>query len=214
MSLSSGDAAEEVVRLALSGADISLRLVASATKNLGTLMLALGRNHKKLSGKTNMHKMLRQTRDIQAVTMTPKEYKAFKKRSGKYKILYATVKDKKDKSKSVDVLMPLTEMSRATLLLQLIGVNDTVNLTPPQKTKEKEEMSKNADRSATALKDTKQQPTSSRQNSTTPKVPQTMNNQKPSVEAKLEGYRQQQSATRGPTKTQRKRRGAKSELIK
>ena len=39
MSLGSGDAAEEVVRLALNGADITLRLVASATRNLAALMV-------------------------------------------------------------------------------------------------------------------------------------------------------------------------------
>ena len=212
MSLSSGDAAEEVVRLALSGADITLRLVASATKNLGAMVLALRKGHKKLSGKTNMHKMLKQTREIQAITMTPKQYKAFKKKSRKYKILYATVKDKTDKTKSVDVLMPVTELSRANRLFERIGINDSPSPAQSEKTKEKEEKSKNAHRSEPASRDTKSKPASSRQNSTTPKAPQTMNNQKPSVEAKLEGYRQQQSATRGPTKTQRKRRGAKMEI--
>ena len=208
MSLSSGDAAEEVVRLALSGADITLRLVASATRNLGAMVLALRKDHKKLSGKTNMHKMLKQTREIQAITMTPKQYKAFKKKSRKYKILYATVKDKTDKTKSVDVLMPVTELSRANRLFERIGINDSPSPSQPEKTKEKEEKSKNVHRSEPASRDTKSKPASSRQNSTTPKAPQTMINQKPSVEAKLEGYRQQQSATRGPTKTQRKRRGA------
>ena len=208
MSLSSGDAAEEVVRLALSGADITLRLVASATKNLGAMVLALRKDHKKLSGKTNMHKMLKQTREIQAITMTPKQYKAFKKKSRKYKILYATVKDKTDKTKSVDVLMPVTELSRANRLFERIGINDSPSPSQPEKTKEKEEKSKNVHRSEPASRDTKSKPASSRQNSTTPKAPQTMINQKPSVEAKLEGYRQQQSASRGPAKTQRKRRGA------
>ena len=210
MSLSSGDAAEEVVRLALSGADITLRLVASATKNLGAMVLALRKGHKKLSGKTNMHKMLKQTREIQAITMTPKQYKAFKKKSRKYKILYATVKDKTDKTKSVDVLMPVTELSRANRLFERIGINDSPSPSQPEKTKEKEEKSKNVHRSEPASRDTKSKPASSRQNSTTPKAPQTMNNQKPSVEAKLEGYRQRQSAARGPTNTQRKRRGAKA----
>ena len=211
MSLGSGDAAEEVVRLALSGADITLRLVASATKNLAALMVGLGKKHKKLSGKTKMHKMLRETRDIQIVTMTPKEYKAFKRRAGKYKILYATVKDKKDKSKAVDVLMPLTEMSRASLLLQRIGIHDQI--TQPQQ-KVREEQVKNANRSGPSSRDTKNRQPSSGRQSTSPKSPQTMANQKPSVEAKLEGYRQQQSATREPTETQRKRRRAKTSLLR
>ena len=152
--------------------------------------------------------MLRETRDIQNVTINPKDLKALKKREGKYKILYATVKDKKGKNKDIDVLMPLTEMSRASLLLQRIGISDQAP--QPQKTlgKAREEQVKNVDRSAPNSRDTKSKSTSSRQASTSPKAPQMMNNQKPSVEAQLEGYRQQQNATRGPTKTQRKRRGA------
>lgn len=64
MSMSSGDAADEVVRMMLSGAELTLRLTASATKNLLAITIALAKSHKQLYGRTNMKKMLRETRDI------------------------------------------------------------------------------------------------------------------------------------------------------
>ena len=210
MSLSSGDVAGEVVRLALTGTEITLRMAASATKSLAVMTLALAKHQKQLSGKINMRKMLKGNRDIRVFTMTPQQYRKFKKKAKKYRILYSTVKDKDGKGRSIDVLMPATELERANAIFARIDYGREQSEPQPQKTKEKakEEKSKNVDRSATALRDTKSRPTSSRQNSTTHQSPQKTNNQKPSVEARLESYRQQQSAPRGPTKTQRKRRGA------
>ena len=50
----SGDAADTVVRVMLTGTEITLRLTASATKNLLALSVALAKQHKQISGKTNM----------------------------------------------------------------------------------------------------------------------------------------------------------------
>ncbi|MFQ7749742.1 MAG: hypothetical protein ACLRJV_21660 [Eubacteriales bacterium] len=48
-----------MVRMLLSGTEVVIRLSGSALKNLLALTLALARNHKKLSGKVNLGKMLR-----------------------------------------------------------------------------------------------------------------------------------------------------------
>lgn len=201
MSLSSGDTADEVVRLALSGTEITLRLAASATKNLAMLTLALGKNHKKLSGKTNLRKMLKETREIQTISLTPEQYKLFQKRAAKYKILYATIRDRQNVDRNVDVLLPVSELSRANLLMERIGLGES-----QKPSKKQEEHAKNGSRWEPGWSDTRNNPTCSKQRDGT----QRTNDQKHSIEAKLEGYRQQQSATRGPTRTQRKRRGAKA----
>lgn len=195
MSLSSGDTADEVVRLALSGTEITLRLAASATKNLAMLTLALGKNHKKLSGKTNLRKMLKETREIQTISLTPEQYKLFQKRAAKYKILYATIRDKRDSGQNIDILMPVTELSRANLLMERIGLGEK-----PKRPKEKEEHAKNGSRWEPGWSDTRNNPTCSKQKDGT----QRANDQKPSIEAKLEGYRQ--SSSRGDGKSHMKHR--------
>lgn len=194
MSLSSGDTADEVVRLALSGTEITLRLAASATKNLAMLTLALGKNHKKLSGKTNLRKMLKETREIQTISLTPEQYKLFQKRAAKYKILYATIRDRQNVDRNMDVLLPVSELSRANLLMERIGLGEK-----PKQTKE--EHSKNGSRWEPGWSDTRNNPTCSKQKDGT----QRTNDQKHSIEAKLEGYRQ--SSSRGGNKTRRRRRG-------
>ena len=56
--INSGDAAETVARVMLTGTEVTLRLTASATKNLLALSVALANQHKQISGKINMKKML------------------------------------------------------------------------------------------------------------------------------------------------------------
>lgn len=216
MSLSSGDVAGEVVRLALTGTEITLRMAASATKSLAVMTMALAKHQRQLSGKINMRKMLKGNRDIRVFTMSPQQYRKFKKKAKKYRILYSVVKDKDGKGRSIDVLMPATELERANAIFERIDYGREQSEPQPQKTKEKEEKSKNVHRSVPGSKDTKAKPNSSRQDTDLTMAAQAVKSgkpSKPSIEAKLEGYRQQQSASRGPTKTQRKRRGASTKTL-
>ena len=75
MNIGGGEAADQMVRMLLSGTEVVIRLSGSALKNLLALTLALARNHKKLSGKVNLGKMLRETRDLRQFSMTPEQYK-------------------------------------------------------------------------------------------------------------------------------------------
>ena len=77
MNIGGGEAADQMVRMLLSGTEVVIRLSGSALKNLLALTLALARNHKKLSGKVNLGKMLRETRDLRQFSMTPEQYKEF-----------------------------------------------------------------------------------------------------------------------------------------
>ena len=97
MNVGGGEAADQMVRMMLSGTEVMVRLSGSALKNLLALTMALASNRKVLSGKVNMGKMLRETRDLRRFPMTPQQYKQFKKLAKKHKLLYSVIKDKDDK---------------------------------------------------------------------------------------------------------------------
>lgn len=107
-----------MVRMLLSGTEVVIRLSGSALKNLLALTLALARNHKKLSGKVNLGKMLRETRDLRQFSMTPEQYKEFQHRARKQKLLFATVRDRDGRGKLIDVILPVTELDRANQIFQ------------------------------------------------------------------------------------------------
>ena len=111
MNIGSGEAADQMVRMMLSGGEVTVRLGASAIKNLAAISIALARNHKTLTGRVQMKQMLQQTRDLRLFSMTKEEYKAFRKEAGHQKLLYATIRDKR--TGQIDVVLPTTDLERA-----------------------------------------------------------------------------------------------------
>lgn len=115
MNIGGGEAADQMVRMMLTGTEVTVRLGASALKNLLAITLALAKHHKTLSGKVNMGKMLRETRDIRMFPMSPEQYQAVKQ-----KILFSVIRNSDGRGKVVDVAMPVTELERANLIFERI----------------------------------------------------------------------------------------------
>ena len=63
MTVGGGEAADQMVRMMLSGGEVAVRLGGSALKNLLALTMALAKNNRTISGKVSMTKMLQETRD-------------------------------------------------------------------------------------------------------------------------------------------------------
>ena len=120
MNVGGGEAADQMVRMMLSGTEVAVRLSGSALKNLLALTMALAHNRKTLSGKVNMGKMLKETRDLRRFPMTPQQYKQFQKLAKKYKLLFSVIRDKDEKGKLLDVILPVTELDRANTIFERI----------------------------------------------------------------------------------------------
>ena len=121
MNIGGGEAADQLVRMMLSGTEVAVRLGGSALKNMLALSLALAKNNKTISGKVNLSKMLRETRDLRQFPMTPEQYKEFSKLAKKQKILFSAIRDKDDQGKLIDVILPVTELDRANMILERVG---------------------------------------------------------------------------------------------
>lgn len=120
MNVGGGEAADQMVRMMLSGTEVMVRLSGSALKNLLALTMALASNRKTLFGKVNMGKMLKETRDLRRFPMTPQQYKQFQKLAKKHKLLFSVIKDKDDRGKLMDVILPVTELDRANAIFERI----------------------------------------------------------------------------------------------
>ncbi|MCI8537439.1 MAG: PcfB family protein [Oscillospiraceae bacterium] len=121
MNIGGGEAADQLVRMMLSGTEVAVRLSGSALKNMLALTMALAKNNKTLSGKVNLGKMLRETRDLRQFPMTPEQYKQFSRLAKKQKILFSAIRDKDDRGKLVDVILPVTELDRANMIFDRLA---------------------------------------------------------------------------------------------
>ena len=120
------------MKMYLSGTEMVVRLSGSFLKNLLAIMMALAKNHKKVYGKISLANMLRETRDLRTFTMTPAQYKAFKKLAKKQGILFAAVSDKDGKEKLFDVILPATEVDRANRIFERILYNPNLGPESPE----------------------------------------------------------------------------------
>ena len=127
MNVGGGEAADQMVRMMLSGTEVAVRLSGSALKNMLALTMALAQNRKTISGKVNMGKMLRETRDLRRFPLTPQQYKQFKKLAQKHKLLYSVIRDRDGRGKLMDVILPVTELDRANAIFERI-----LYTTPPE----------------------------------------------------------------------------------
>ena len=121
MNIGGGEAADQLVRMMLSGSEVAVRLGGSALKNMLALTMALAKNNKTISGKINLGKMLRETRDLRQFPMSPEQYRQFSKLAKKQKILFSAIRDKDGTGKLIDVILPVTELDRANMIFERVG---------------------------------------------------------------------------------------------
>ena len=204
MTTSGSDAAETMVRMALSGAEVSVKLTASAAKNVLAITIALAKNHKKLYGKTRLRKMLQETRDIRVFQMSAAQFKRFERHAKRYKILYASVRDKTGQGGAIDLILPATELERANMVFEKIlygqeQKNPSAPAKEPQRQKEKADDPKNVSRSEPGFNDTRSKAKSGRPEEIS--GPTRTTSERPSVAVQLEEYHQMIIGRRTPAKT-------------
>lgn len=188
MNIGGGEAADQLVRMMLSGTEVAVRLGGSALKNLLALTMALAKNNKALYGKVSLGKMLRETRNLRQFPMTPEQYKEFSRLAKKQKILFSAISDKDDKGKLIDVILPETELDRANMLFERITYNAPKPKAAQQEsgTPEKEETQSKKD-----IQSARDSPATKRRASTPQKAETSTTSERPSVEGRLKGYRAQ-----------------------
>lgn len=205
MNIGGGEASEQVMRLALQGGEIAVRLGGTLAKNIAAMMLALYKNHKMLYGKQNLGRILRNDlRDIRKFPMSMEQFKAFQKISPKYKVLYAAIGNKGRAAKRpgavIDLMLPIEEIGRANMAFERIGY---VPQKEPESLRKEEQTPKKESRSRESSKDTRSK-TNTRDRAGTMKT-----NEKPSVEEKLKGYKaqKQQAVQKQPVRSKSKTKG-------
>ena len=84
----SGDAAEQVVRMSLEGAEFALKITGSAAKNLAAALYTVLKDQKKTKGKARIEAMLREKRPLKVYTIKKEDCPEFAKQAKGYGILY------------------------------------------------------------------------------------------------------------------------------
>lgn len=116
----SGEVADLLVKEGIQITEESIKLLAAGSKNLAAFLWALAKDNKKLSGKTNMARLLREGKKLEVFHIKEddlKEFRAYAKKG----VLFAAVKDRRREDGMVDLITNVDYMSQVNLFLQRRG---------------------------------------------------------------------------------------------
>ena len=201
MNVGGGEAADQMVRMMLSGGEVAVRLSGSAIKNMLALSLALAKSHRTLSGRVRMGKMLRETRGLRVFPMSAEKYRQFQKLAGRQKLLYSAIRDQDGGSKVVDVVLPVTELYRANVIFQRMLYQPEREGPVKEQEREVSQPPKKESRWGRGLRDTGERSPGRSGSGGTPEK-----DDRPSVLDRLKAYREQLDHQRGRAPAREKNR--------
>ena len=124
-----GDAAEQVVRLSLEGAEVAARVSGEAAKGIAILLAATLRQEQKTRGKSRLTSMLKSGKDLTVFALQQKDLKQFMQEAKRYGVLYCVLKEKNPISglEEVDIITRAEDASRVQRVLERFHLAGTVD---------------------------------------------------------------------------------------
>lgn len=122
MSYSSGEAAEQVVRMTLNGVEVAAKISGKAAERLAVLLYAVLKDQKKTRGKTRLNSMLRSGKELKVFAIGDRDLEKFCREAKKYGILYYVLKDKTANDGHTDVFVRAEDASKINRIFDRFGI--------------------------------------------------------------------------------------------
>lgn len=122
MSYSSGEAAEQVVRMTLNGVEVAAKISGKAAERLAVLLYAVLKDQKKTRGKTRLNSMLRSGKELKVFAIGDRDLEKFCREAKKYGILYCVLKDKTANGGHTDVFVRAEDASKINRIFDRFGI--------------------------------------------------------------------------------------------
>ena len=116
----SGEVADLMVKESIQITEESVKLMAAGAKNLTAFLMALAQDNKKLSGKTNMGRLLRDGKELKVFRVRESDLSDFKSYAKK-NVLYAVIKDNRAGDGMVDLITNVDYVSQVNHFMESRG---------------------------------------------------------------------------------------------
>lgn len=115
----SGEAAEQIVRMTLQMGEAALKITGASAKQLAVILYAISREQKKSKGKARMETMLRSGRPLTVFSIKDSDVKTFVKAARKYGVLYCAVRNPVGrKDNMVDLIVKQEDAARINRIVE------------------------------------------------------------------------------------------------
>lgn len=129
----SGDAAEQIVRLSLEGTEVALKLTGSAAKNIAAMIYAVlkNRDKNKTKGHQRLTAILKSGKELKVFTVSEEHLKQFAAEAKRYGVVYCALRGKgKSADGLVDVMVRAEDASKINRIVERfkLATVDTVSI--------------------------------------------------------------------------------------
>ncbi len=117
----SGDAAEQIVRLSLEGTEVALKLTGSAAKNIAAMIYAVLKNKdkNKTKGRQRLTAMLKSGKELKVFTISEEHLKQFATEAKRYGVVYCALRGKeKSADGMVDIMVRAEDASKINRIVE------------------------------------------------------------------------------------------------
>ena len=137
----SGEAAEQIVRMSLEGFEVAAKITGAGAKNIAILLYSILKEEKKTKGKARLTSMLRSGKELKVFTVKSGDLKKFTQEAKKYGVLYCVLTDRKNKDPNaeVDVIARAEDASKISRIVErfnLASVDTASIVTEAEKSKD------------------------------------------------------------------------------
>lgn len=117
----SGDVADLMVKESIQLTEASIKLLAAGSKNLAAFLWALAKDSKKVTGKTNLGRLLKEGRELKVFRIKESDIKPFQTLSKQYGVLFAGIKDKHREDGMIDLISSVDYAAQVNHILERLG---------------------------------------------------------------------------------------------
>ena len=135
---SSGDAAEQVVRLSLEGTEVVLKLTGSAAKNIAAALYTILKNQ--IAGHQRLTAMLKSGKELKVFSVGEEHLKQFTREARRYGVVYCALKGKEPAPDGlVDIMCRAEDASKINRIVERfkMATVDAASIKVEQSRKEK-----------------------------------------------------------------------------
>lgn len=115
----SGEAADQVVRMALQTGEVALKITGAGAKQLAVLIYAILKDQKKTKGRARLETLVRTGKPLTVFSVKESDIKEFVKEAKRYGVLYCAVRNPRDiKDGMVDLIVKEEDASRINRIVE------------------------------------------------------------------------------------------------
>ena len=154
----SGDAAEQIVRMSLEGFQVTAKIAGSGAKDIAALLIAIMKDKHKTAGKTNLSNMLKSGKELKVFSVRKDEFKKFTEEAKRYGVLYSALINKRDKNQDgvIDIMVRAEDASKINRIVErfkLAGYDEVSIRSEIEKTRQQKQRGKQTKSSEDKIKD-------------------------------------------------------------